>query len=141
MKKAACILLLRSDGKFLGASRRNKPNDFNLVGGKVDPGETVLEAAIREFNEEAGARLNSKNLIQVFTRPCFGETDYETTTFLVFQKLDLASQTIDLENPSSPEPGITIKWITWDELLNPTNSFYEYNKSLYEAVKPLLGQK
>lgn len=139
MKKAACVLLVREDGKFLGASRRGEPNNMNLVGGKVDPGETVEVAAHREFLEETGINLSPENFQKVFSEPCLGETNYETTAFLVYQNQDSAALQIP-EVPDSPEKGIEIKWITWDELLNPSNSFYSYNLNLYNKVKNMLKQ-
>jgi len=140
MRKAACILLIRPDGRILGASRRNSLIDFNLVGGKVDSGESVREAAVREFAEETGTYLSTNNLIEVFTHPCYGEADYETTTFLVYQQLDLAAQQIP-ENPNCPEDGILIKWITWNDLLGPNSSFREYNQLLYNKISHLLEDK
>lgn len=133
MRKAACVLLIRPDGKFLGASRRHDPDDFNLVGGKVDPGETVKQAAIREFEEETGLILSSVSLVEVFTRPCYGETDYETTTFMGFVPQDAYSEEIE-----SPEEGICIKWISWDQLLSDKSSFKDYNRLLYENISHLL---
>jgi len=137
MRKAACVLLVREDRKLLGASRRGSTVDFNLVGGKVDPGESVKEAAIREFWEETGVKLSSQNLVEVFTRPCYGDTDYETTTFLVRQSEDPAAQKIP-ELPDCPEEDILIRWITWDELCGPNSSFREYNQILYTTISHLL---
>lgn len=47
--RAGRVLLIRKK-RGLGAGKLNAP------GGKVDPGETPREAAIREFEEEVGAR-------------------------------------------------------------------------------------
>lgn len=137
MKKAACVLLIRPDGSFLGASRRHDPEDFNLVGGKVDPGETVRQAAIREFEEETGLLLSGEvPLLPVFTRPCLGETDYETTTFLGFVPQNAYSEEIE-----GPEEGINIRWITWDILLSDKSSFKDYNRLLYDNISHLLKEE
>ena len=121
----------------------NKPKEFDRqhqsCWGKVDPGETVKEAAIREFYEETGISLSPENLQPVFKRECLGETDYETTTFLVYQSMDSSAKEIP-EIPESPEKGIEIRWVTWNELLNQNNSFYEYNLRLYANVAPFLSQ-
>lgn len=137
-KKAACVLLIRNDGKLLAASRRGSISDFNLVGGKVDPGETVKEAAVREFYEETGIKLSSENLTPVFERLCQGDTDYDTTTYLVYQDLDPAAMTIHPELPDSPEPGILVRWITWDELCSPSSAFQKYNTTLRENISFML---
>ena len=41
------------DGKLLVDKPRNKPT-YQMIGGKVEDGESVLEAAIRECHEELG---------------------------------------------------------------------------------------
>lgn len=122
LKQAVCALLIKGEGQLLGVSRRNRPGDMNLPGGKVDPGETLEEACVREVFEETGFKIS--NLRAVFRRPCEGEDVYECTTFLV-----------DFEGTLNPEEGLLVRWISWNDLLNPSNSFAHYNKRLFEAVK------
>ncbi|MEO5627794.1 MAG: NUDIX hydrolase [Candidatus Saccharimonadales bacterium] len=57
-KVIAKAIVFRADGKFL-ALRRSKtdirrPLKWDFPGGMVDPGETFVEALIREIKEEAG---------------------------------------------------------------------------------------
>ena len=140
MKKAACVLLIRpSDGKLVVASRRGEPGDIGLPGGKVDPGETCLEAAVRELYEETGIALQAEEVVQVYVRPCLGETDYETTTFMCMA--DDVSPRADFKEPFEQEKGITIRWAAWDELISPENAFAIYNSSLYDHVRPILSSK
>ncbi len=42
------------------------PGCWGFFGGKVEAGETLREAAVREFEEEAGVRLNAAALIPRF---------------------------------------------------------------------------
>lgn len=52
--KPAALAVVPNDGKLLLVRRRNEPDAglWGFPGGHVDPGETVLEAAVRELREE-----------------------------------------------------------------------------------------
>lgn len=55
---------LQRDGKYLMLHRTKKKNDINEgkwigVGGKLEPGETPYECALREIKEETGYRAKS----------------------------------------------------------------------------------
>lgn len=55
MKKYNCIVIINTtDNKILFCKRMKEPykNKYNFVGGKVELGETSLEAAYRELREE-----------------------------------------------------------------------------------------
>lgn len=57
MKKYNVIIVFdKNDEKILMCKRVKEPykGKFNLVGGKVEQGETELDAAYRELNEETG---------------------------------------------------------------------------------------
>ena len=52
------------DGKLLIDKPYNKPT-FQMIGGKVEKGETIIEAAIRECHEELGEKaIFDENLIE-----------------------------------------------------------------------------
>lgn len=123
MKQAVCVILLDNDGHLLGVSRRNKPNDMNLPGGKVDPGETPEEACVRETKEEVGVDISDLEL--VYSGICKGEVDYECFCYLAEHQ----------GTPSSSEEGLTVRWITWNELLDESNAFADYNRRLFESMQ------
>lgn len=56
---AASAAIFRDDGRVLLASRTKAPSDglFSLPGGRVETGETLSEAAIREVMEEVGVTI------------------------------------------------------------------------------------
>ena len=65
-------MLTRPKGGF----RAGKPD---LPGGRIDPGETALEAAVREAKEETFIRLDEDRLEEIYTGV---HLDTDTHTFL-----------------------------------------------------------
>jgi len=47
------------------ATMRNHASQFALPGGRLDPGETIVEAALRELDEELGVALGADSVIGV----------------------------------------------------------------------------
>lgn len=61
MKESTCVYLIH-DQKWLMLYRNRKKDDVNAgkyigVGGKREPGETILECAMREVKEETGLTM------------------------------------------------------------------------------------
>jgi 8-oxo-dGTP pyrophosphatase MutT (NUDIX family) len=63
MKEAVCLVTQNAEGKYLSVSRWNDYSKFGLPGGKVDPGETPMQAAARELKEETGYLAGDLTLI------------------------------------------------------------------------------
>lgn len=129
--RASCVVLLNDSGQVLAASRRGNPNDFNLVGGKVEPSESPEEAAIRECQEETG--ITPFNLVLLYQCDCHGgDKVYETFTYLAnFSEIDTLL----------PEEGIRLKWLDWPELINNNNTFSEYNNEVFCSYIRHLSEK
>jgi ADP-ribose pyrophosphatase YjhB (NUDIX family) len=77
---AASIAVFR-DGKVLLATRTKPPADrlWSLPGGKVEAGETLEDAALRELQEEVGvaARILAFNRhVEIFGRDAKGEVTH-----------------------------------------------------------------
>ena len=63
------LCFLVKDNKVLLAIKKRSLSGFNVaigkwngVGGKVDSGETIKAAAVREISEEIGVKTDEKNL-------------------------------------------------------------------------------
>lgn len=115
MLQAVCALIFRGD-KILGVSRKDNPNDFGLIGGKVENGETLAQALKREIEEECGLTIISGKLI--FTR---FDNNMMCYTYLCNVEGEIKTN----------EKGV-VKEVTWEELFN--GSFGEYNRKLYKSL-------
>ncbi len=60
--------IIRDDAGRVLLSRRTDNGWFNLPGGKVEPGESVVEALIREVWEETGLIVQVDQLIGLYTK-------------------------------------------------------------------------
>lgn len=141
MKTAVCVLVPSEDGKtFMSVSRRNDPTRWGLPGGKVDPGETPLQAIVRETFEEVGIRLAIQDLEPLLSAIVPGQCADDTflvTTFL---------WTGSVQSLGRPrvETGLAMDWLTRDALMDPLRSpFAAYHVDAFrqEAQRLTLNQE
>ncbi len=59
--QAAAAVVVREDGRLLLVRRGREPQRgrWSVPGGKLEPGETPAQAAVREVLEETGARVRA----------------------------------------------------------------------------------
>jgi 8-oxo-dGTP diphosphatase len=87
----AVLVYLRHQGDILMVHRNRKPGDYhegkwNGLGGKMDPGESPIEAARRELEEEAGLNLAPERFhnLGVLHFPDFKSEKHEDWLVVVF---------------------------------------------------------
>lgn len=116
-KLAVCVLVTRPslvflNGKeILGVSRKNDPDSWGLIGGKVEENELEIDAAIREAKEETG--IDIFNLERLYEG--YDSGNWWTITYTARYK----------GTPRKMEEG-NVDWITWDHLFS--GPFKEYSK-------------
>ena len=112
--KFATLCYIRHAGKTLMIHRVKKQNDmhagkWNGLGGKLEPGETPEECAIREIREESGLVASSPLLKGILTFPAFdGIEDWYAFVFVV---REFEGQLIDSRE------GI-LRWVDNSEVLD-----------------------
>ncbi len=119
-RQASVIFIQNEDGLVLTVSRKTNSSKIGLPGGKIDPGESPEQAAIRELKEECG--LDASNLRHVFTYQDVG--CFKTHTFIGDVKGTI----------QTTEKGV-IRWVEPKALLNPEHSPYsKYNSLLFKKL-------
>ena len=111
--KLATLCYLRRDHHTLMVHRIKKAHDihegkWNGLGGKLEPGETPEECAIREIYEESGLHVQDPRLKGILTFPLFAHNeDWYAFVFVATQ--------FDGELIDSPEG--QLRWVPDEELL------------------------
>jgi 8-oxo-dGTP diphosphatase len=115
MQEYACGFLFSPDRKRVLLIRKNRPawqaGKLNGVGGKLEAGESPLDAMIREFREEAHLSIESWQHILTLTGP-----DWRGHFFRAFGPIDEAKAITDeaLEiHPLESLPRDTIPNLHW----------------------------
>lgn len=121
----ASYLVLQRDNEVLLMKRKNtgfKDGMYSLVAGHVDDGENYKQAMVREAKEEAGIKIDKKDLetLTVMHRKSEGRTYVD-----IFFKTQ--SWEGDIEN-REPEKCSELSWYETDDL--PENTVYYVEKVL-----------
>jgi ADP-ribose pyrophosphatase YjhB (NUDIX family) len=104
---AASVAVFR-DGKVLLATRTKPPADqlWSLPGGKVEPGETLEDAALRELEEEVGVKariLGFNRHVEIFGRDAKGGVTHH------FVVASFVGEWLSGEPATGPEAG-AVMW-------------------------------
>jgi 8-oxo-dGTP pyrophosphatase MutT (NUDIX family) len=123
----ACVLIRTGEGFILGVTRKDNQEDFGLPGGKVEPGESPLQAAIRELEEETGLKvkpMSKATLLYVSDKPTI---TYEVRLEDIVGELPKLHKYVP-----GKEAGTLFGWVSPETLTLGT--FGKYNKALFKSI-------
>lgn len=111
--KLATLCYVRKDDHTLMVHRVKKQNDmhrgkWNGLGGKLEPGESPEECAIREIAEESGLQVSHVVLKGILTFPAFDEI--EDWYCFVFVARQFTGELIESSEG-------TLRWVPDEDLL------------------------
>ena len=124
---SAGIFVENEVGEILAFRRQKNVSDNNVygfVGGKVDPGETAIQAAIREAFEEAGVIVE---INEDARNSCFMSfVDDTHTSIFILYKAHIVEGADNIGKHVRENEGAPV-WIMPSEILN--SPFRDYNQS------------
>lgn len=132
LKKTAVLCVLKHGDQLLLLKRLKEPNKdmYTPVGGKLDPFESPLDAAIRETREETGIEVDRFKYCGVLVET--SPSAYNWTSFVYLAEIDW--------QPAPPCNEGDLKWIPYAQVLeypHPKriglfmNTFYIINPSRF----------
>jgi len=124
----AAALVQKATGELLLVRKRGT-DCFMLPGGKIEPGETAVQALVREVREELGTTFQSveARFLGVFTAAAANEPDHEVVAHLLAVSLD-----------SDANPGAEIEEMIWADIL--AGHSFSLAPLVTQAILPIIGK-
>ena len=134
------IFILTSDNKLVLIERKNAPLGWALPGGFVDVGETTMEAAIREAQEETGCRLARVEQFHTYSAPSRDPRGHGITVAYIAHTLDTPVAADDAKSIAEFDLGI-MKGYSLDRLGNKMSRLLPGNDIVFDHTQMILDLK
>lgn len=130
-KNAVVLYIEDTDGNVLLVTR--KSGGHGLPGGKVDEGETLVDACIREVKEETNMDIEDIDLI---LKPLYAQfiEGFWCTCFILVRLNGEPVQVITKENIEQREEGVIPEFLSNDYFINHS-AYCDYNTGVYNSFK------
>lgn len=118
--RAVCVVVANRKGQVLAVGRPDKPGQIGLLGGHVEPGETLSGAVAREAAEEAGILLLGERVVYEHRDGGMSVTCY-------------VSQFAGVPMPAEGQP---VGWVSPAVLCNGRRCpFASFNRGLFASMR------
>jgi len=112
--KLSVVGMIWHDGVVLAVSRRGRPDDLCLPGGKVQSDETMEFALQREMEEETGVLVSSFQ--GIYAAPS-SDPGFHVRVYHVLEYSGVAREV---------EESITPQWVPFARLCEPRNTLHRF---------------
>lgn len=103
------LVVVRRGHRFLLTQEQKYGNTWSIPGGRVEPGESLVDAAIREVHEETGVPIRIDGILRVEHTPAEG-TARVRVLFIGTPIDDTAPKT------TADDESLGAAWLTLDEI-------------------------
>jgi len=103
------LVVVRDGDRFLVIHERKHGQRYYLPAGRVEPGESLVAAALRETQEESRVQIELDGVLQVQHTPMAGQGSRVRVIFVARPRADSPA-------PGSTDDSLDAAWVTLEQL-------------------------